>query len=322
MRRPVFPMLILAISTSCSLCAELPEPGQPDAGLDATLDTSGADARTDAQPDAQSDAQSDAQLDAHSDASVCGDCSALDGVCFVGTCDETTQECEARALPDGAACADDDGLACTDSACEGGACESTLREGFCLVDGACYVAGAAQPDNPCFVCDPATSTSSFTQAPELTVCDDGDGLDCTVGTCDALAVCQSALAADTCLINQTCYEAGASDPAAPCDVCDPATSTSTFTAAAEGAACSTTACTTGVCSGNVCINEAVDDGSCHIADVCYTNGEVNPANECEVCTSTLRSTSWSSRGAVACGSMANCRCSFGTCRRPNNDFCQ
>ena len=336
MRSPIFLMLVLAISTSCSLCTTLPEADDPDAGTDATLDVrdvecaecvdarldAETDARPDARPDAESDAQTDAALDAAPDMTVCGDCSALDGVCFVGTCDPSTQECQARALPDGSACDDGDGLACTASACDGGACESALREGFCLIDGACYAAGVAQPGSPCFVCDPAASTSAFTQAPELTACDDGDGLDCTVGTCDLAAVCQSALAADTCLINQTCYNAGASDPAAPCDVCDPVTSTSAFTPAGDGTACSSTECTTGVCSSNVCINEAVDAGSCQIADVCYANNEVNPANECEICNSTLRATDWSSRGAVACGSLSNCRCSLGSCRRPNDELCQ
>lgn len=50
----------------------------------------------------------------------------------------------------------DDQLTCTADSCNAnGTCSNTLSAGFCLINNRCYANGAANPDNPCLVCNGA-----------------------------------------------------------------------------------------------------------------------------------------------------------------------
>lgn len=81
----------------------------------------------------------------------------------------------------------DDQLACTANTCAEGACEVIIQSGFCVIDGACFAHNTPDPENPCRYCDAALNTTSWTNAPLATPCDDGlwcTGNDtCNGGTC-------------------------------------------------------------------------------------------------------------------------------------------
>ncbi len=81
----------------------------------------------------------------------------------------------------------DDRLACTADAClANGTCSNTLQAGFCLIEGQCYANGAANPENPCLVCNAAVP-GGWSLAPAGTSCDDGElctsNDTCTFGAC-------------------------------------------------------------------------------------------------------------------------------------------
>lgn len=61
------------------------------------------------------------------------------------------------------------------------------QTGSCVIAGACYANNAPNPQNPCQVCNAATSTTAWTNANPNTSCDDGlwcTGTDaCTAGEC-------------------------------------------------------------------------------------------------------------------------------------------
>ena len=67
--------------------------------------------------------------------------------CATGTCNETTDQCD------------------------------TLIAG-CLIDNACFVALQTNPQNPCQMCDPALSSSVWSNVPLGALCSDGQF--CTV----------------------------------------------------------------------------------------------------------------------------------------------
>jgi MYXO-CTERM domain-containing protein len=112
----------------------------------------------------------------------------------------------------------DDGLSCTTDSCSGGTCAHTINAGSCSISGACYASGAPSPSDPCFTCQPAVSNTIFTAVS----CD--DGLGCTTDSCSS-GTCLHAINGGTCDIGGACYAGGASDPADPCEVCDPSNPT-------------------------------------------------------------------------------------------------
>ncbi|MET0388330.1 MAG: hypothetical protein ABW321_20330, partial [Polyangiales bacterium] len=201
--------------------------------------------------------------------------------CQIGVCDEAGQTC-------GIAPRDcSDGLDCTADSCDeaAGQCVASLLSG-CVIDGACHAAGGIDPTNPCHTCDPARSTSAWSDIPAGSACD--DGLFCTVGeTCDAAGSCVGAPrvcddgstcttdacdeAADLCgwavdsgcEIDGACRAAGSDDPQSTCRVCNAAVSVTTWTNKASGSSC--------------------DDGRfCSVADQCDGSGVcAGAARNCE-----------------------------------------
>jgi hypothetical protein len=258
-----------------------------------------------------------------------GECIASDvlgceqeaGECQVGTCDEAARECLFEAAPDDTACGDD-GLSCTADLCRAGSCDHVLMDDFCLIDDTCYPDGATDPANPCAACDVSVSTSDFTLTPGA-VCDDGDGLSCTVGECSDQGACVSSLQVGNCLIANTCYASGATNPADDCEICDAGTATDQWVNAPLGSACDTgLACTTGVCSSGTCQQATIRMTSCLIEGTCYAAADTNPSNPCEFCDPTLSQTSWSTLAdGTPCAGMPQCGCAVGVCVDNQGDVC-
>ncbi len=68
-------------------------------------------------------------------------------------------------------------------------------------------------------------------------CTEGDAFACTRDACTANHACESTLAADRCLIDDTCYTSGDVKPDNECQTCQPETATDIFSAVADGTAC-------------------------------------------------------------------------------------
>jgi hypothetical protein len=87
------------------------------------------------------------------------DCSELDDVCLVGSCQADTGECVATPRDEGTQC--DDGDACTDDdGCTNGACTGTLVTA-CVNDDGCCPLGCLDQDSDCGVpCADIVSTRS------------------------------------------------------------------------------------------------------------------------------------------------------------------
>jgi hypothetical protein len=213
-------------------------------------------------------------------------CGALDACHAAGVCDAATGSCSNPAGNEGASCDDgntctradacaagactgttytcDDGLACTWEACDGaGGCTSGLLAGACLIDGACYAAGAPRPSAACELCDPARSTSAWSVAFDGTACGNGDACDgdetCSGGACvpGTPVVCQP---------QDACHVA----------TCDAATGACGNALAADGTACDDArACTTGDrCVAGLCT--PLDASACE----CTVAADCPPAPPC------------------------------------------
>jgi hypothetical protein len=108
-----------------------------------------------------------------------GDPCTFGDTCAAGICAGQAAPCEA--------------LPCAETSCDGnGGCSpGEPKEGWCLVGGACHEGGAAAPDDPCHVCSPLESKTSFVPSETGTSCQDGnpctendycDNGDCLAGT--------------------------------------------------------------------------------------------------------------------------------------------
>ena len=201
------------------------------------------------------------------DGTTCDDGGACtkDDACSAGACSGAAYECT-------------DGFACTANECDGdGGCAFPVASG-CLIDGACVDEGVENPANACQACTSAVSTTSWSNKPDGTTCDEGnactsgdqcaagacvgtayecdDSLACTQNLCDGAGGCDFPLIDATCLIGGTCYAAGVTQPGNACRSCQPGVGTGAWTDVADGAACNDGAwctvsdqCTSGACGG-------------------------------------------------------------------------
>ncbi len=174
------------------------------------------------------------------------------------------------------------------------------------------------------------------------VCNDGN--ECTSDICSAGAcstIPRSAGSACGSAANTDCTNPDQCDGLGNCDANDELDGTTCN----DGEFCTTgESCTAGVCGGiaptdcsdafacttdtcdevaDECVNE-LDAGACLIDDVCYNDGQPNPANECEECNSALATTSWSfAADGTGCTDDGNdCtadECQAGLCEHPNLD---
>jgi len=112
--------------------------------------------------------------------------------------------------------------------CNNGQCQ----EG-CYINGTYYQIGAPGPNGACQVCWPVNSKSAWTILPAGNSCGSGQ-------ICNANGSCVSG-----CLIGGQNYKSGATKPNAPCQVCQPSSSSLAWSNVNNGTSCG---------SGNVCIN--------------------------------------------------------------------
>src|SRR5208282_5465629 len=161
--------------------------------------------------------------------------------------------------------------------------------GDCDIGGTVYAGGTVNPANACQVCTPATSTTAWSSEPNGTTCASGEV--CSSGTCVA-----------DCFLGGTLLPAGTVNPANACQVCTPATSTTTWSNEPNGLSCAAGE----VCSSGSCVSD------CFIGGVLIPAGTVNPANACQVCAPATSTTTWSNEpNGLSCG--AGLVCASGAC---------
>ncbi|MBZ4376441.1 hypothetical protein [Corallococcus sp. AS-1-6] len=243
-------------------------------------------------------------------------CESPGGVCLenAGACQPETGVCTYAPRTQGTACRAAVGPCDVAETCTGagGECPPDLKQ---PVGTACVDDG-----NPCTtdVCD-ASGTCLHPVLAVGTVCGAGN-------VCNASAQCIS-----SCYIGGTLYAAGTANPAGPCQVCDPARSTSAWSFQSPATQCRGAAdacdaveyCTGGsaqcpadgdVAAGTSCGAGSICDASgqcsanCFINGTLYASGATNPAGACQVCNPTLSTTGWSFKPASTV-----CRGASGVC---------
>ncbi|RDV38089.1 hypothetical protein DV096_09755 [Bradymonadaceae bacterium TMQ3] len=149
--------------------------------------------------------------------------------------------------PDGMVCGDDSD-SCTIATCQAGQCTGSQVD--------------CNDGNPCTQdsCDPTNGCVNETSPMDGTTCED-DGLSCTGDVCEDGACTHPVTRG--CLIQESCYPAGTTNPSAECFVCDPAQSTTDWSPKAAGTACD-------------------NDLFCTINDTCNAVGQCQ-AGEARVC---------------------------------------
>jgi hypothetical protein len=162
----------------------------------------------------------------------------------------------------------------------------------------------------------------------------------SLSLCLVLAGCSGGSDGDDCsgcLIGSICYPDQVTNPDNPCQVCDPAASTS-YWDNNDGAGCDdgvfcngVDLCSAGSCSdhaGNPCgallmCDENNDEcvtacTGCQIDSACYTNGQTNPQNGCQICNTSVSTTTWQANDGASCDDGLFCTgadtCSGETCQ--------
>jgi MYXO-CTERM domain-containing protein len=193
--------------------------------------------------------------------------------------------------PNGAACTSD-GIACHQAVCASGACTHPIAAGSCYINGNCIAAGAQSPTNACQTCQPAVSTTSWSNVVDGTLCN-GGGPSCTTASCLA-GTCTQTVLPNACLIAGTCVAGGTQDPLDDCRACQPAQSTSTYTTKADGASCTSDnlSCTADICTAGACTHPQ-QAGTCLIGGACFKPGDLDPSDACQECTPGASAQGWS-----------------------------
>jgi MYXO-CTERM domain-containing protein len=198
--------------------------------------------------------------------------------CVVGEACNGAGACtgQARDCNDGAACTSD---SCNESADR---CDNDLTIGGCVIGAACVNPGTPNPANPCQACNPALSTTSYSDAQAGTACGnpscvggslttaslcDGAGT-CVAGTtqqCPGGSNCRDATSCiggctsdNQCLVGNYC-SAGTCQPKK-----DPGTSCD-----------ANNQCVSGICVDGVCCNVSCD-GSCESCALPGKLGQCSP----------------------------------------------
>lgn len=219
-----------------------------------------------------------------------------------------------------------------DQICCGGKC---CEPGQCCTDGACQACActigdkgfdkdAVNPDNPCEKCDPSQSTTDWTPLDDDTPC--GDHQVCCAGKCCGVGECCTEIGTCLkcrCIIDGQTVEAGVSNPANGCEVCDPLVSTTDWSPAVDESPCADQfgrVCCVGHCcsQGECCAGGVCGPCGCLIDGHPFAPGDVNPENDCEVCDPTVSVTDWSAPSeSTRCehseGRCCGRECCFATC---------
>jgi len=217
-----------------------------------------------------------------------------------------------------------------------GGCDEDKTCAGCLIEGVCHEDLAANPANPCQVCDVSVSAEAWTDADDGAACDDGlycngadtcEGGSCSVhgsNPCYGIGLCDEDAddcggVCDGCLIGSECHADGDPNPEEVCEICDVGASASHWTNN-DGVACDddrfcngADTCEGGSCSvhaGDPCTppemcDESADacDASCSgclIGTTCFGDGNPNPANVCEICDVASSSVAWTANDGASC----------------------
>ncbi|MBI4717155.1 MAG: hypothetical protein HY763_05065 [Planctomycetes bacterium] len=211
-------------------------------------------------------------------------------------CDEASDICTGCAGPEDC----NDNNACTTDLCVSGTC----LYGFAYdpATQCCNPAsGATTPlsdGNECTAdnCNTANGQVSHPPLPGGTPCGDPSDTDCDdPDTCNGAGAClPNTLANGTacddglfCITGETCWGGVCTGSPRNCD---------------DGLACTNDSCNEGSAS---CVSVPAA-GNCVIAGACYTDGQSNPANACQVCISGNNAAGWSDVTAIPCVSDNDC----------------
>gem|GEM_PF-5225515 len=241
-------------------------------------------------------------------------CSAFDGECTVGVCNQSNGQCEAQPANEGGACTDD-GNSCTDDVCAAGACvhnnddTNSCSDGVNCTNDACVAGGCVGTPIDCSgldgectvgVCNEATGTCQALPANEGGACTD-DGLPCTDDVC-AGGVCTHPTddtntcsdgdpCTDDACVSGTCagtpIDCSAFDGECTVGVCNPTTGACEAQAANEGGVCTDDGnpCTDDVCQAGACVHNndntnACSDGVNCTDDACVAGACVGTPIDC------------------------------------------
>lgn len=221
------------------------------------------------------------------DGASCG----TDGVCFAGECvlgctiggayvaagtidpSNPCQSCQPgkststwQTVTDGTSCG-------TGLVCAAGVCGLE-----CTISGVDYLPGTPNPSNSCQLCNPSLVASSWSPGSDGNACVNGDG---------GLGFCLKGACASSCKIAGQTYSANAVNPANPCENCQPASSTTSWSPTASGTACVVDG-GTGICLMDACMS------GCWIGGAYYASGALDPTNLCQSCQPGVSTSSWSS----------------------------
>ena len=158
----------------------------------------------------------------------------------------------------------DDANACTTDTCTSSGCGNALQGGWCLIAGmGCVANGQANVGNGCQVCTSAMNTIGWTPLAEGASCGTGGNV-CRQGVCNCTPDC-------------TGRQCGDDGCGGSCGACD------------DGLACTTEACqANGTCS------YALVSGYCKVGGRCFGEGQPNPDNVCQQCSTLGNDGAWSS----------------------------
>jgi len=150
-------------------------------------------------------------------------CRAASDCSNAAYCTGASALCPANPKPQGAACA-------------GGVCDGAgLCGPICTLEGVVYASGAANPENECQFCNPASHTTAWTHRAQGFACAD-DGLPCTNNACDGAGLCRATVHSG-CLLENGCVPSGAKSPQNGCLECNPSHSTTAYVPSADGTPC-------------------------------------------------------------------------------------
>lgn len=272
----------------------------------------------------------------NNDGAECDDglfCTTPDS-CSAGVCSGTPLECDNGVDCDGVSTCDEEADLCTppENLCgangfcspEAGGCVNTCAG--CIIADNCIAAGAAQPGNPCFTCDPARSTTSYVPAT-------GSACGSAATACSGQDTCDGS---GNCVPNHSASGTICGDPSASAcngrDTCDGGGNCASRVAANgamcdDGQFCSVgDSCQAGFCvgggprncgTGQACLNNACQCQGCTIGGVCIANGARNPNNTCQICDPARSTLGYSAASTGTCDDGVFCTvndsCQAGQC---------
>jgi hypothetical protein len=162
----------------------------------------------------------------------------------------------------------------------------------CVIGGATYASGKANPTDACQHCDPSLSTTTWSSEADGVSC--GAGMICHTGACVA-----------GCDVAGVFYANAALSGSDPCQSCQPAMSTTGLLAVMDGTDCGNGQ----VCSSGKCGTQ------CDISGSVYLSGVANPGNPCQTCQPGTTTSAWTDANGTACGPSASSGevCNAGVC---------